>query len=101
LAEATVTKVGFSDRVRSDANELIANTVEFARESGATRYVVGVEREVILAGGPLGSPKILLHSGVGPVDVLEQVGIDVASELPGVGQHLQDHLVRNSSYLPS
>ncbi|KAJ2922756.1 hypothetical protein H1R20_g14329, partial [Candolleomyces eurysporus] len=92
LAEATVTKVGFSDQVRSDTNELIANTVEFAKESGSTRYVVGVSREVILAGGPLGSPKILLHSGVGPKDVLEQVGIDVVNELPGVGQHLQDHM---------
>ncbi|KAJ2911986.1 hypothetical protein MD484_g8424, partial [Candolleomyces efflorescens] len=92
LPEATVTKVGFSERVRSDANEVIANTVEFGRESGGMRYVVGVLREVVLAGGPLGSPKILLHSGVGPADVLGQVGIDVVSEVPGVGQHLQDHM---------
>ena len=55
--------------------------------------MVGVDREVIIAGGPLGSPEVLMHSGVGPKDVLDQIGVDVVNDLPGVGQHLQDHLV--------
>jgi choline dehydrogenase len=93
LSEATVTKVGFSDKVRSDGNEVIAHSVEFAKDAQSTRFVVGVDREVILAGGPLGSPKVLMHSGVGPKDVLDQIGVDVVNDLPGVGQHLQDHLV--------
>ncbi|KAF5341211.1 hypothetical protein D9611_006106 [Ephemerocybe angulata] len=92
LPEATVTKIGFTDKLRSSTNEIIAHSVEFAKDSASTRYVVGVNREVILAGGPLGSPKILMHSGVGPTDVLQQIGLDVVYELPGVGQHLQDHL---------
>ncbi|KAG2012253.1 aryl-alcohol oxidase [Coprinopsis cinerea AmutBmut pab1-1] len=103
LPQATVTKIGFSDKHRANTqgerDQLIANTVEFgdereegAMEGGGTRYVIGVNREVVLAGGPLGSPKVLMHSGVGPSDVLSQVGMDVVLELPGVGQHLQDHM---------
>ena len=54
----------------------------------------------ILAGGAVGSPQMLLVSGVGPKDVLDSAGISVQIELPGVGQHLQDHLVR-SFFFPS
>lgn len=52
-----------------------------------------VRKEVILAGGAIGSPHVLLASGVGPRDVLEAAGVQVNVELPGVGQHLQDHIV--------
>ena len=54
---------------------------------------VKAEKEVILSGGSVGSPQMLMLSGVGPRDVLESVGVDVVVELPGVGQHVQDHLV--------
>lgn len=57
------------------------------------RTSVKVQREVVLAGGVMGSPKILLDSGVGPKDVLEAAGVEVMMELPGVGQNLQDHVV--------
>jgi len=49
-------------------------------------------REVVLAGGAINSPQLLLLSGVGPRAALEQHGIPVLHELPGVGQNLQDHL---------
>ena len=49
-------------------------------------------REVILAGGPINSPTLLMHSGIGPGEHLREVGIEPAHELPGVGQNLQDHL---------
>jgi len=49
-------------------------------------------REIILAAGAIGSPAVLLHSGVGPADHLQKLGIPVVSDLPGVGQNLQDHL---------
>ena len=55
--------------------------------------IISVRREVILAGGSLGSPKILLHSGVGLKDVLDAACVPLKFELPGVGQHLQDHMV--------
>lgn len=46
-----------------------------------------------MAGGVIGTPHVLMLSGIGPTDVLEGVGITVQNALPGVGQHLQDHLV--------
>ena len=50
-------------------------------------------REVILAAGALGSPEILLRSGVGPADHLHEVGIPVEVDLAGVGKNLHDHLL--------
>ncbi|GLQ06944.1 GMC family oxidoreductase [Sneathiella chinensis] len=49
-------------------------------------------REVILAAGAVNSPKILELSGIGRPDVLKEFGVEVAHELPGVGENLQDHL---------
>ena len=49
-------------------------------------------REVILCGGAINSPQLLMLSGIGPSDHLRQHGIRVAHELPGVGANLQDHL---------
>ena len=48
--------------------------------------------EVILSAGAIGSPQLLLLSGVGPSAQLKQHGIDPVHELPGVGENLQDHL---------
>lgn len=47
--------------------------------------------EVILSAGVIGSPCILMRSGIGPEGDLKRRGIDVVSNLPGVGQNLQDH----------
>jgi len=63
--------------------------VEF-RKDGATR-VAHAGAEVILAGGAINSPQLLQLSGIGPGDVLRPLGIDVISDLPGVGGNLQDH----------
>ena len=56
----------------------------------------GVERltagEVILAGGSINSPQLLLLSGIGPAADLGSLGIPLVADLPGVGQNLQDHL---------
>ena len=49
-------------------------------------------REVVLSGGAINSPQLLLLSGVGPRAELEKHGIAVVHDLPGVGQNLQDHL---------
>jgi choline dehydrogenase-like flavoprotein len=48
--------------------------------------------EVIVSSGAIGSPKLLLQSGIGPADHLKAVGIQPVHELPGVGSNLQDHL---------
>ena len=50
------------------------------------------EREVILSGGAVNSPQLLLLSGIGPADELRAFGIAAVQDLPGVGKNLQDHL---------
>ena len=67
-----------------------ATGVEFLR--GGARQVVNARREVILSAGPIASPHLLQLSGIGPGAVLQQAGIDVVQDLPGVGENLQDHL---------
>ena len=52
---------------------------------------VAAEREVILTAGAIGSPKLMLLSGVGPADEIRRHGIDVSHDLPGVGKNLSDH----------
>jgi len=49
-------------------------------------------KEVILSGGPINNPQLLMLSGIGPVEQLNEHGIELKHELPGVGQNLQDHL---------
>lgn len=52
---------------------------------------VTASREVIVAGGVYNSPQLLKLSGIGPADELQEFGIDVVVDLPGVGTNLQDH----------
>ena len=54
---------------------------------------LSAKKEVILSAGAIGSPHILLLSGVGPKQQLESVGVQVLEDLPGVGENLQDHLM--------
>ena len=60
------------------------------REDGMSRTVKAA-RDVILCGGAVNSPQLLLLSGVGPQDELAALGISVVHHLPGVGKSLQDH----------
>jgi choline dehydrogenase len=53
---------------------------------------VHAAREVILCGGAINSPQLLMLSGIGPADELRRHGIEVRRELDGVGRNLQDHL---------
>ncbi len=55
-------------------------------------------REVVLCGGTVNSPQLLLLAGVGPAEHLREAGIPVVADLPGVGQNLQDHLAVCVSY---
>jgi len=61
------------------------------RVAGATK-TVHARREVLLAAGALQSPQLLMLSGIGPSAPLRALGIEVQRELPGVGQHLHDHV---------
>ena len=59
-------------------------------ESGGERFTVDGE-EIVLSTGAIGSPQLLMLSGVGPADHLQSLGIPVVAGLPGVGQNLRDH----------
>jgi choline dehydrogenase-like flavoprotein len=67
------------------------------RQDGQVRSAT-CRGEVILAAGAIGSPQLLMLSGVGPADHLKQHGIDVLLDKPGVGQNLQDHLQLRTIY---
>jgi choline dehydrogenase-like flavoprotein len=60
--------------------------------NGSALETVRADREVIVSSGAMGSPKLLLQSGIGPAAHLRSVGVDVKHDLPGVGENLQDHL---------
>ncbi|EJZ16460.1 dehydrogenase/oxidoreductase, partial [Rhizobium sp. Pop5] len=64
--------------------------VEIATSRGPD--IVRADREVLVSSGAIGSPKLLLQSGIGPADHLRSVGVKVLHDLPGVGGNLQDHL---------
>lgn len=90
LLQNTVTRVLFDS---SSSDGLRATAVEFSSAAGAPVQSVKVNKEAILCGGTINSPQILQLSGVGPSDVLSAAGVDVKLDLPGVGTHLQDHIV--------
>jgi choline dehydrogenase len=66
-------------------------------QKGSTQQV-RANREVILAAGAIGSPQLLLLSGIGPSKQLETLGVAPSADLPGVGENLQDHLAVGESY---
>ncbi|RJF78887.1 GMC family oxidoreductase [Rhodopseudomonas palustris] len=95
----------FLDPVRHRRNLRIETGAEVERITLADGHATGIEfgragrrlradvtREVVLASGAIGTPKLLELSGIGPGEVLSQHGIAVKHELPGVGENLQDHL---------
>jgi choline dehydrogenase len=67
-------------------------------QSGYKNYTLTAKKEVILSAGAFQSPQMLMISGVGPKATLEQYGIPVIMDLPGVGQNLQDQPVIGSAY---
>lgn len=71
-------------------DNLIAYGVEFERYKKVLR--VRARKEIILSAGAIGSPQILMLSGIGDPNHLQQVGVPVKRGLPGVGRNLQDHI---------
>ncbi|MFD4572357.1 GMC family oxidoreductase [Streptomyces sp. NPDC058417] len=61
------------------------------RAKDGTEFTVRARREVVLCAGAVDTPRLLLHSGIGPRADLDALGIPVAHDLPGVGENLLDH----------
>jgi choline dehydrogenase len=66
-----------------------ATGVDFLQGKDSVRERAG--REIILSAGAIGSPQLLMLSGIGPAEELRRLGISVIHDLPGVGKNLQDH----------
>ncbi|MGB0468383.1 MAG: choline dehydrogenase [Pontibacterium sp.] len=72
------------------AGTVQASGIEYTHKG--TIHQAYARREVILSAGSVGSPQLLQLSGIGPRQVLEDAGVPLVQELPGVGENLQDHL---------
>ena len=68
----------------------IATGVEYS--INGRKETLKASKEVLICAGSIGSPQLLQLSGIGPTKVLNEAGVDVLHELPGVGENLQDHL---------
>jgi choline dehydrogenase len=89
----------FVTRIMFDGRRAVG--VEVAQGRGAPQRIRA--GEVILAGGAINSPQLLQLSGVGNAGELSRLGIEAVHDLPGVGEHLQDHLevyIQHSSKRP-
>jgi choline dehydrogenase len=86
--EALATKVLF------DGTRAVG--VEYRRDGGT--HTVTARREVVLCGGAINSPQLLMLSGIGDRDELTRQGIEVRQHAPDVGANLQDHLVAAVGY---
>ncbi|HJU15765.1 MAG TPA: GMC family oxidoreductase N-terminal domain-containing protein [Stellaceae bacterium] len=70
----------------------VATGVEY-RTAGGESVTVHAAKEVILCAGAIGSPHLLLLSGIGPRQEIEAIGVSCVVDAPHVGKHLQDHLM--------
>ncbi|OAN18148.1 GMC family oxidoreductase [Photobacterium jeanii] len=82
ITDALTTKVLFSGK----------KAVGIEYEQNGHRQQITAKKEVILSGGAINSPQLLMLSGIGDKDELAQHGIECVHHLPGVGKNLQDHL---------
>ncbi|WP_280385981.1 GMC family oxidoreductase [Nocardia wallacei] len=85
----TVRTEALATRVVFDGTRAIG--VTYLRDG--REHTVFADAEVLLCGGAVNSPQLLLLSGVGPAAHLREFGIDVVADLPGVGENLHDHPV--------
>lgn len=85
----------FSVEIRAHVRRIVienGRAVGVEYDQNGQVVTANAKREVILSGGTVGSPQILMLSGVGPADHLREHGIDVHHDLPGVGKNLHDHV---------
>lgn len=84
ITHAMTEKILFEKKTAIGVQYLLGNATQSIQ--------VYAEREVLLCAGAIASPQILQRSGVGAKNLLDEFGITVVHDLPGVGENLQDHL---------
>ena len=84
-------------------NSTVAKVILSDKKAKGIKTIDGKEyyakKDVILSGGALNSPQLLMLSGIGPADELQKHGIPIIYELPDVGKHLQDHCFATATLL--
>ncbi|CAE6535768.1 unnamed protein product [Rhizoctonia solani] len=90
LIDTRITRLLFD---ASNPDEPRAVGVEIAQTATGSRYRIAASKEVILSAGAIGTPQILLASGIGPKDVLKKAGVEVLKESQQVGRNMFDHLL--------
>ena len=88
LTHALVTRVTLAD---GKAGTKTATGIEYRDKAGAV-HAITATKEVVLSAGAVGSPQILMLSGIGSRSELEAVNVACLHDLPGVGKNLKDHL---------
>ncbi|KAF9446419.1 GMC oxidoreductase [Macrolepiota fuliginosa MF-IS2] len=93
LTDTLVTRVlQTSKDLSADSHNLTIRTIEItSRDNSSDKVLMTASKEVILSGGSIGSPHILLSSGIGDQNDLEKLGIPVVLHNPSVGRNLTDH----------
>ncbi|KAJ3709833.1 hypothetical protein C8R42DRAFT_705880 [Lentinula raphanica] len=96
LINTRATRIFQDDSSTSNSSPRLA-TVEFAQDPNGPRYQVTPSKEILLFAGTIGTPQILLNSGIGNATYLSSLGITPLVNLPSVGQNFTDHprLVNN------
>jgi choline dehydrogenase len=96
--KAYLQPAGGRDNLTVRTGALVSRVVVEAGRAVGVAYLLGAEeqvayadREVVLSGGAVNSPQLLMLSGIGPAAQLREVGVEVVHDLPGVGQNLHDH----------
>ena len=87
VPHAMAQRVTFS----GEGETLRATGIEYKNDEGDLRTITA-DKEVIISGGAVGSPQLLMVSGIGDSEELAAVGVDVVHDLPGVGKRMKDHL---------
>jgi choline dehydrogenase len=87
ITKAQVTRV----ILEGEPGHVVARGVEYQTPGGEAVSVLAA-KEVVLSAGAVGSPQILLLSGIGPKEEIEAIGVPCRVDLPEVGKHLKDHL---------
>lgn len=84
----TIRTKAFVTKIEVEKGRAVA--VHVKDGNGVARLEAG--REILLTSGAIGSPRTLMHSGIGPADDLSRLGIASVLDAPAVGQNLQDHM---------